>query len=138
MRVARILSHTELVITIDKNQKITTGTRLDILDDSTDKIIDPVTKKDLGGLPILKETVNVKQVFSNFCIAGKNGTSLFARTIKSSIAANSFKSTMINRENLTIDSNILNVNDSEIEPEITAKSSEPIHIGDAVVIANDK
>lgn len=138
MRVARILSHTELVITIDKNQKITTGTRLDILDDSTDKIIDPVTKKNLGGLPILKETVNVKQIFPNFCIARKNDSSLFARTIKSSIAANNFRSVIINRENLTTDSNILNVNDSEIEPEITAKSSEPIHIGDVVVIANDK
>lgn len=137
MKVARIISDTELAITLDESSNIEVGDKLQIMDLESDPIIDPDTNEVIGGIPIPKDTVKVTKVFEKFCIAEKQNKATFGSH------SNAFNLMVKGHGPLMVSSiseingKSLNIDRNQIKPKKYNSTSDlPIQIGDYVQLKN--
>lgn len=130
IHVIRILSHKEIIIDAGYKDGIKKDMKFDILDSVGDPVKD-LNGKLLGSLSSVKVTIGILQLHDKFSIIGYTKQDSTMRisvpTINTLLSGNSTVRTTINNDTL-------NVNSDEIKPRISASSSNPIKVGDKVVI----
>ncbi|MBF7126627.1 hypothetical protein [Pediococcus pentosaceus] len=137
MKVARIISDTELAITLDESSNIEVGDKLQIMDLESDPIIDPDTNEVIGGIPIPKDTVKVTKVFEKFCIAEKqNKATVGSHSNAFNLMVKGYRPLMVSSIS-EINGKSLNIDRNQIKPKKYNSTSDlPIQIGDYVQLKN--
>ena len=119
IKIAKIISTTELVINAGLNQNVNIGDKFQIIDKVGSKpVIDPDTGESLGTLDIIKGTVEVTAVYPNMSI------------VQSERTINPFVQPSISPYQVRED---LNVDKSQITGGMPEKENVPIKIGDIVI-----
>lgn len=120
IKIAKIISTTELVINAGLNQNINVGDKFQIIDKvGSEPVIDPDTGESLGTLDIIKGTVEVTSVYPNMSIVQSEQTTKSPFT---QIAINPYQV----REDLNVDK-------SQITGGTPQNKNVPIKIGDIVI-----
>lgn len=120
IKIAKIISTTELVINAGSNQNINVGDKFQIIDKvGSEPVMDPDTGESLGTLDIIKGTVEVTAVYPNMSIVQSEQTT-----------KNPFTQIAINPYQVRED---LNVDTSQITGGAPQNNNVPIRIGDIVI-----
>lgn len=122
IKIAKIISTTELVINAGLNQNINVGDKFQIIDKvGSEPVIDPDTGESLGTLDIIKGTVEVTSVYPNMSIVHS------ARTINPVLQASAG---LLSPYQVRKD---LNVDKAQITGGAPENENAPIKIGDIVI-----
>lgn len=125
IKIAKIISTTELVINAGSKQNINEGDKFQIIDKvGSEPVIDPDTGESLGTLDIIKGIVEVTTVYPNMSIVQSE------RTINPLLQASMGVAQSLSSYQIRKD---LNVDKSQITGGAPQNENVPIKIGDVAI-----
>lgn len=125
IKIAKIISTTELVINAGSKQNINVGDKFEIIDKvGSEPVMDPDTGKNLGTLDIIKGMVEVTAVYPNMSIVQSE------RTISPLLQASMGVAQSLSPYQVRKD---LNVDKTQITGGAPENENVPIKIGDVAI-----
>ena len=125
IKIAKIISTTELVINAGSKQNINVGDKFEIIDKvGSEPVMDPDTGKSLGTLDIIKGMVEVTAVYPNMSIVQSE------RTISPLLQASVGVAQSLSPYQVRTD---LNVDKTQITGGAPENENVPIKIGDVAI-----
>lgn len=125
IKIAKIISTTELVINAGSKQNINVGDKFEIIDKvGSEPVMDPDTGKSLGTLDIIKGMVEVTAVYPNMSIVQSERT--ISPLLQASVGvAQSLSPYQVRKD--------LNVDKTQITGGAPENENVPIKIGDVAI-----